>query len=49
MDARPAVMRQWQAARQLAKERRSEQGNKGGLQLAPHKRQNVTKREKGVD
>ena len=29
--------------------RRSERGNKGGLQLAPHKRQNVTKRENGVD
>ena len=33
----------------LAKERCSEPGNKGGLQLASHKRQNVTKREKGPD
>ena len=56
---RPAEDRPWtrdqrewgngKAARQLAKERRSERGNKGGLQLAPHKHQNVTKRENGVD
>ena len=38
MNARPAVMRQnGKDARQLAKGRRNERGNKGGLQLALHK------------
>ena len=48
MVARPAVMRQWQGRQATSQgARRTERGNKGGLQLASHKRQNVTKREKG--